>query len=90
MPRLQLVRTADDDRAREAFAARPALHARVVQQHLAALGLIDWDDVSGRFDLATEAAIARFQATAGLPVDGIADGPTSDRLLAAGSVTSAA
>jgi murein L,D-transpeptidase YcbB/YkuD len=90
MTRLHLVKTPGDGRREVAFAARPALHARIVQQHLAALGLIEWGHVTGRFDAVTEAAVARFQATAGLPADGVPDGRTSDRLLEVGSVTDAA
>jgi peptidoglycan hydrolase-like protein with peptidoglycan-binding domain len=86
MTRLHRVKTPGDG----VLAARPALHARIVQQHLAALGLIEWGEVTGRFDPVTEAAVARFQANSGLPVDGVADGRTSDRLLAVGSVMDAA
>ena len=90
MTRLDLVKAPAGRRGDVAFASRPALHARVVQQHLAALGLIDWTQVTGRFDVPTQAAVARFQAASGLPVDGVADGRTSDRLLEVGSVTNAA
>ncbi len=86
MTRLHLAKTPGDG----PFAARPALHARIVQQHLAALGLIQWGEVSGRFDAVTEAAVARFQARSSLPVDGVAGGRTSDRLLGVGSVMDAA
>jgi peptidoglycan hydrolase-like protein with peptidoglycan-binding domain len=90
MTRLHLVKPSGNDRGEGSCAARPALHARTVQEHLAALDLLDWVDVTGRFDATTEAAVARFQAAERLPVDGIADGRTSDRLLAAGSLMSAA
>lgn len=62
---------------------RPALPARIIQQHLAALGEIPWEAVSGRYDGATTAAIARVQRRWALPVHGIADRATADALLTA-------
>lgn len=71
-------------------AARPALPARTVQQHLAVLGLMRWSDVTGRFDATTAQALARFQASTHLPVDGVADVRTSDTLLARATAPHAA
>jgi peptidoglycan hydrolase-like protein with peptidoglycan-binding domain len=59
----------------------PALHPRVVQECLHALGHLD--EVTGRFDRRTLDAVARFQAAAGLPVDGVPDADTADALLRA-------
>jgi hypothetical protein len=65
-----------------AVGAAPALPALEVQQRLAALGLLPRDAVSGRFDRRTANAVARFQARAGLRVDGVPGGRTADLLLA--------
>ncbi len=61
----------------------PALHAPEVQERLARLGLLEDEARTGRYDRATSDAVARFQARAGLPVDGVPAQPTADRLLAA-------
>jgi murein L,D-transpeptidase YcbB/YkuD len=60
----------------------PALRAAEVQGHLVALGLLRPEAASGRYDRPTANAVARFQATAGLHVDGVAGAATADALLA--------
>jgi peptidoglycan hydrolase-like protein with peptidoglycan-binding domain len=65
-----------------AAGATPAVPARDVQERLASLGLLPLDAVSGRFDRRTADAVARFQARAGLRVDGVPGGRTADLLLA--------
>ena len=47
------------------------------------LGLLADEARSGRYDRATTDAVARFQARAGLPVDGVPAQRTADALLAA-------
>jgi peptidoglycan hydrolase-like protein with peptidoglycan-binding domain len=64
-----------------AHGAAPALPARETQERLLALGLLPADALSGRYDRPTMDAIARFQASRGLPVDGIPDATTADALL---------
>jgi murein L,D-transpeptidase YcbB/YkuD len=59
----------------------PALQAREAQERLLALGLLPAEALSGRYDRATMDAVARFQATHGLPVDGVPDAATADALL---------
>ena len=59
----------------------PALQAREAQERLLALGLLPADALTGRYDRPTMDAVARFQATHGLPVDGIPDAATADALL---------
>ncbi|WP_028066433.1 peptidoglycan-binding domain-containing protein [Solirubrobacter soli] len=59
----------------------PALQAREAQERLAALGFLPADALTGRYDRATMDAVARFQASEGLPVDGIPDAATADALL---------
>jgi peptidoglycan hydrolase-like protein with peptidoglycan-binding domain len=61
----------------------PALHARVAQERLAALGLLEAEAVTGRWDRRTLDAVARFQAAHALPVDGQLDARTADALIAA-------
>jgi peptidoglycan hydrolase-like protein with peptidoglycan-binding domain len=70
-------------RPRERLTAHvlPALHPREVQELLCALGQLEV--VTGRFDRRTLDAVARFQAGAGLPVDGVPDARTADALLKA-------
>ncbi len=59
----------------------PALQARETQERLVALGLLPADALSGRYDRPTMDAVARFQASHGLPVDGFPDAATADALL---------
>ena len=66
-------------------AGAPEMHARTLQQHLAAAGFLAWRDVTGRFDPATREATARFQAWRGLPAHGDPDRATCDGLLEATS-----
>jgi murein L,D-transpeptidase YcbB/YkuD len=61
----------------------PALPAPTVQERLVRLGLLSDEARTGRFDRATTDAVARFQARAGLPVDGVPAQRTADALLAA-------
>jgi murein L,D-transpeptidase YcbB/YkuD len=61
----------------------PALHAPDVQERLSRLGLLEDEARTGRYDRATSDAVARFQARAGRPVDGVPAQRTADRLLAA-------
>jgi peptidoglycan hydrolase-like protein with peptidoglycan-binding domain len=61
----------------------PALQARTVQEHLVARGYLPAEAVTGVYDRATLDAVARFQASLGLPGDGVPDERTADALLAA-------
>jgi peptidoglycan hydrolase-like protein with peptidoglycan-binding domain len=69
-----------------AHGAAPALPARETQGRLLALGLLGADALSGRYDRTTLNAVARFQASHGLPVDGIPDAVTADLLAGAQEV----
>ena len=69
--------------AAAASGGAPALPARTVQERLVALGRLPADAITGRYDRRTLDAVARFQATLGLPVDGVPDARTADALLAA-------
>ena len=64
-----------------AHGGAPALPAGETQEHLIALGLLPADARTGRYDRPTLDAVARFQASHGLPVDGIPDAATADALL---------
>jgi peptidoglycan hydrolase-like protein with peptidoglycan-binding domain len=61
----------------------PALPARTVQEQLVVLGRLPAEAVTGRYDRRTLDAVARFQATLGLEVDGVPDARTADELLKA-------
>jgi peptidoglycan hydrolase-like protein with peptidoglycan-binding domain len=61
----------------------PALPARTVQEHLVALGRLPADAITGLYDRRTLDAVARFQASLGLDVDGVPDARTADELLKA-------
>jgi murein L,D-transpeptidase YcbB/YkuD len=61
----------------------PALRAPEVQERLMRLGLLEDEARTGRYDRATSDAVARFQARAGHPLDGVPAQRTADRLLAA-------
>jgi peptidoglycan hydrolase-like protein with peptidoglycan-binding domain len=61
----------------------PALPARTVQERLVALGRLPAEAITGRYDRRTLDAVARFQATLGLDVDGVPDARTADELLKA-------
>jgi peptidoglycan hydrolase-like protein with peptidoglycan-binding domain len=65
-----------------AHGGAPALHAGETQEHLIALGCLPVDARTGRYDRSTMDAVARFQASQGLPVDGMPDAATADALLA--------
>ncbi|MDA0159008.1 peptidoglycan-binding protein [Solirubrobacter ginsenosidimutans] len=69
--------------AAAAAGGAPALQARTVQEHLVALGYLPAEAVSGVYDRPTLDAVARFQASQGLPVDGVPDERTADALLSA-------
>lgn len=64
-----------------AHGGAPALQARETQERLVALGLLPADALSGRYDRPTMDAVARFQASHGLPVNGLPDAATADALL---------
>jgi peptidoglycan hydrolase-like protein with peptidoglycan-binding domain len=64
-----------------AHGGAPALQAGETQERLIALGLLPADARSGRYDRRTLDAVARFQASRGLPVDGLPDAATADALL---------
>jgi peptidoglycan hydrolase-like protein with peptidoglycan-binding domain len=64
-----------------AHGGAPALRARDVQERLVALGHLPADALSGHYDRRTLDAVARFQASRGLTVDGIPDAATADALL---------
>jgi peptidoglycan hydrolase-like protein with peptidoglycan-binding domain len=66
-----------------AHGGAPALHAGEIQERLIALGVLPADARTGRYDRRTMDAVARFQASQGLPVDGLADAATADALLGA-------
>ena len=69
--------------AAAAAGGAPALQARTVQEHLVALGHLPAGAVTGVYDRPTLDAVARFQASLGLPVDGVPDERTADALLSA-------
>ena len=60
----------------------PALPAPEVQERLVRLGLLSDEARTGRYDRATTDAVARYQARAGLPVNGVPAQRTADALLA--------
>jgi len=64
-----------------AHGGAPALQAGETQERLIALGLLPAGARSGRYDRRTLDAVARFQASQGLPVDGMPDAATADALL---------